>query len=47
MRTKKCGRGDRAQNHVVLRNVGGGNRGAEACSNYRDFFLFFFNLTYL
>ena len=28
---KKCGRGDCAQNDVVLRNVGGGKRGAEAC----------------
>ena len=28
---EKCGRGDRVQNDVVLRNVGGGERGAEAC----------------
>jgi len=27
---EKCGRGDRAQNDVVLRNLGGGKRGAEA-----------------
>jgi len=28
---EKCGRGDHAQSDMVLRNVGGGKRGAEAC----------------
>jgi len=27
---EKCGRGDRAQNHVVLRNVEGGGEGSES-----------------
>jgi len=33
---EKYGKGDRAQNDVVLRNVEGGQRGAEAWSNYCD-----------
>ena len=42
---EKCGRGDCAQNDVVLRNVGGGKRGAEAwvtTVNICLFSLFFF-----
>ena len=39
---EKYGRGDRAQKDMVLRNVGGGKRGAEAWYNYCDFFFFFF-----
>jgi len=31
-----CGRGDRAQNDVVLRNVGGGKEGSGSVSNYCD-----------
>jgi len=38
---EKCGRGDRAQNDVVLRNVGG-ERGERKCGNYSDHFFFFF-----
>jgi len=39
---EKYGRGDRAQNDVVLRNVGGGKEGSRSVSNYSDFFTFFF-----
>jgi len=39
---EKCGRGDRAENDVVLRNVGGGKEGSGSVSNYSDFFFFSF-----
>jgi len=41
---KKCGRGDRAQNDVVLRNVGGGEEGSGSVLTTVTFlfFLFFF-----
>ena len=38
---ERCGRTDRAQNNLVLKNVGGGERGAEVWSNYCDFFFSF------
>ena len=38
---EKCGRGDRAQNDVVLRNVGGGKEGSRSVVNHCDLFLFF------
>jgi len=41
---EKCGRGDRAQNDVVLRNVWGGKEGSGSVSNYCDLFFFFFFL---
>jgi len=42
---EKCGRGDCAQNDVVLRNVGGGKEGSGSVGNYCEhlsFFSFFF-----
>ena len=33
---EKCGRRDRAQNDVVLRNVGGGKEGSGSVVNYCD-----------
>jgi len=39
---EKYGRRDRAQNNVVLRNVGGGEEGSGSVSNYYDFFFFSF-----
>jgi len=33
---EKCERGDRAQNDLVLRNVGGGKEGSGSVSNYCD-----------
>jgi len=33
---RKCGRGDRAQNDVVLRNEGGGKEGSGSVANYCD-----------
>jgi len=40
---EKCGRGDRAQNDVVLRNVGGGEEGSgSVVTTVTLFFLFFF-----
>jgi len=41
---ERCGRGDRAQNDVVLRNVGGGKEGSGRVCNYCDHFSFFFFL---
>jgi len=38
---ERCGRGDHAQNDVVLRNVGG-ERGERKRANYCDRFSFFF-----
>jgi len=46
---EKYGRKDRAQSDVVLRNVGGGKSGAEACVTTVSFFclfFFLFNLDY-
>ena len=49
---EKYGRGDRAQNDVVLRNVRGGKRRERKHGNYCDhflfflFFFFFLNLVY-
>jgi len=37
---EKCGRGDRTQNNVVLRNVGGGKEGSGSV-NYCDRVFFF------
>jgi len=40
---EKCGRGDRAQNDVVLRNVGGGKEGSGSVAVVDDIvFCFFF-----
>ena len=39
---EKCGRRDRVQNDVVLRNVGGGKEGSGSVVNYCDRFSFFF-----
>jgi len=45
MRIKKCGRGDRAQNDVVLRNVGRGKEGSgSVLTTVTVFLLFFFFL---
>jgi len=41
---EKCGRGDRAQNYMVLRNVGGGKEVSGSVSNYGNLFFFFFFL---
>ena len=38
----KCRRGDRAQNDVVLRNVGGGKEGSGSVSPRPCLFFFFF-----
>jgi len=39
---EKYGRRDRAQNDVVLRNVGGGKEGSGTVVNTMTFFFFFF-----
>jgi len=39
---ERCGRGDRAQNNVVLRNVGGGEEGSGSVLTTVTVFLFFF-----
>ena len=39
---EKCGRGDRTQNDVVLRNVGGGKEGSRSVLTTVIFFLFLF-----
>ena len=41
---ERCGRGDRAQNDVVMRNVGGGKEGSGSVRTSRliSFFSFFF-----
>jgi len=40
---EKCGGMDRAQNDMVVRNVGGGEEGSGSVSNYCDhFFILFF-----
>jgi len=41
MRTKSCGGGDRAQNDVVLRNVGGGEEGSGSVLTEGDFLFLF------
>jgi len=39
---EKCGRRDRMQNEVVLRNIGGGKRGAELWLTHVTLFFLFF-----
>jgi len=39
---EKCGRGDRVQNDVVLRNVGGGKEGSGSVLTTLTVFFFFF-----
>jgi len=43
---EKCGRGDHAQNDVVLRNVGGGKEGSGSVLTTETVFFFFFFESY-